>query len=115
MLYLQATQGEPIGFLQEARCGDLAFFDNDEGRITHVGIMLNPQQIIHASGKVRIDRIDNAGIIQTETGMRTHKLRMVRRYFENILEQAFNPADDHHVPSEKFEGGIQHDDAEDLF
>jgi hypothetical protein len=82
--YLQATQGEPIGFLQEARCGDLAFFDNDEGRITHVGIMLNPQQIIHASGKVRIDKIDNAGIIQTETGMRTHKLRMVRRYFEKV-------------------------------
>lgn len=82
--YLQATQGEPIGFLQEARCGDLAFFDNDEGRITHVGIMLNPQEIIHASGKVRIDKIDNAGIIQTETGMRTHKLRMVRRYFEKV-------------------------------
>ncbi|MBO9631596.1 MAG: C40 family peptidase [Chitinophagaceae bacterium] len=80
--YLQATQGEPIGFLQEAKCGDLAFFDNDEGRITHVGIMLDTQQVIHASGKVRIDKIDNAGIIQTETGMRTHKLRMVRRYFE---------------------------------
>lgn len=81
--YLQATQGEPIGFLQEVRCGDLGFFDNEEGRITHVGIMLNPQQIIHASGKVRIDKIDNAGIIHTETGMRTHKLRMVRRYFGN--------------------------------
>lgn len=82
--YLQATQGELIGFLQEAQCGDLAFFDNDEGRITHVGIMLNPQEVIHASGKVRIDKIDNAGIVQTETGMRTHKLRMVRRYFGKI-------------------------------
>ncbi|QEC42749.1 C40 family peptidase [Pseudobacter ginsenosidimutans] len=82
--YLQATQGDPIGFLQEARCGDLAFFDNDEGRITHVGIMLNPEEIIHASGKVRIDKIDNAGIIHAETGVRTHKLRMLRRYFERV-------------------------------
>ena len=79
--YQQATQGEAIGFLQEAKCGDLAFFDNDEGKITHVGIMLNDQEIIHASGKVRIDKIDNAGIVNVDTGLRTHKLRMVRRYF----------------------------------
>ncbi|NML21098.1 C40 family peptidase [Pseudoflavitalea sp. G-6-1-2] len=79
--YQQATQGEAIGFLQEAKCGDLAFFDNEEGRITHVGIMLNDHEIIHASGKVRIDKIDNAGIINVDTGLRTHKLRMVRRYF----------------------------------
>lgn len=79
--YQQATQGEAIGFLQEAKCGDLAFFDNEEGRITHVGIMLNDHEIIHASGKVRIDKIDNAGIINADTGLRTHKLRMVRRYF----------------------------------
>jgi hypothetical protein len=77
----QATQGEPIGFLQEAILGDLAFFDNDEGRITHVGIMLSNQTIIHASGKVRIDKIDQAGIIHNETGERTHKLRIVKRYF----------------------------------
>ncbi|WEK38153.1 MAG: C40 family peptidase [Candidatus Pseudobacter hemicellulosilyticus] len=79
--YLQATQGEPIGFLQEARCGDLAFFDNAEGRITHVGILLNEAQIIHASGKVRIDPIDNAGIVNGETGERTHQLRLLKRYF----------------------------------
>ena len=77
----QATQGEVIGFLQEARCGDLAFFDNEEGRITHVGILLNDHSIIHASGKVRVDRIDSAGILNTDTGMRTHKLRIIKRYF----------------------------------
>src|SRR4051812_13424340 len=55
--YLQAGQGEVVGFLQEARCGDLAFFDNAEGRITHVGILLNDQEIIHSSGNVRIDKI----------------------------------------------------------
>lgn len=79
--YQQATQGEVIGFLQEARCGDLAFFDNEEGRITHVGILLNDQVIIHASGKVRVDKIDNAGIINIDTNQRTHKLRIIKRYW----------------------------------
>jgi gamma-D-glutamyl-L-lysine dipeptidyl-peptidase len=79
--YLQATQGDVVGFLQEARCGDLAFFDNAEGRITHVGILLNDQEIIHSSGNVRIDKIDNAGIINVETSVRTHKLRIIKRYF----------------------------------
>jgi hypothetical protein len=79
--YLQATQGEGIGFLQEAKCGDLAFFDNAEGRITHVGILLNDHEIIHSSGKVRIDTIDNEGIINTDTRERTHKLRLIKRYF----------------------------------
>lgn len=77
----QATQGEGIGFLQEAVCGDLAFFDNAEGKITHVGILLNDSEIIHSSGKVRIDRIDNQGITNLETGERTHQLRLIRRYF----------------------------------
>ena len=79
--YQQATQGEGIGFLQETNGGDLAFFDNAEGRITHVGILLNDHSIIHAAGKVRIDRIDSAGIVNSDTGERTHTLRMIRRYF----------------------------------
>jgi gamma-D-glutamyl-L-lysine dipeptidyl-peptidase len=79
--YLQATQGEVVGFLQEARCGDLAFFDNAEGRITHVGILLNDHEIIHSSGNVRIDKIDNAGIVNAENNVRTHQLRIIKRYF----------------------------------
>ena len=79
--WMQAKQGESIGFFQEARCGDLAFFDDEEGMITHVGILLNDQEIIHASGKVRIDKIDNAGIINMDTQQRTHKLRIIKRYF----------------------------------
>lgn len=77
--YQQATQGEVVDFLQEAKVGDLAFFDNPEGRITHVGILLNDHEIIHASGKVRIDPIDNQGIINSDTGVRTHQLRIIRR------------------------------------
>lgn len=78
--YQQAVLGEVVGFLQEAKCGDLAFFDNAEGKITHVGMMLDNARIIHASGKVRIDPIDNMGIIHSETGERTHQLRIVKRY-----------------------------------
>ncbi|MFC4230604.1 NlpC/P60 family protein [Parasediminibacterium paludis] len=78
--YQQAELGEALGFLEEAICGDLAFFDNEAGLITHVGIILNNHQIIHASGRVRIDTIDSAGIISSDTGLRTHHLRVVKRY-----------------------------------
>ncbi|MNR29975.1 hypothetical protein D3C85_1473970 [compost metagenome] len=58
----------------------MAFFDNDEGRITHVGIMLNANEIIHASGKVRIDPIDDQGIYNAELGKYTHRLRIIKRF-----------------------------------
>lgn len=77
--YQQAECGEPIGFLQETKCGDLVFFDNAEGRIVHVGILLNAATIIHASGNVRVDKIDHAGIIHSSTGERTHHLRIIKR------------------------------------
>lgn len=76
---LQATQGHIVDFLQETHAGDLAFFDNEEGNITHVGIVLDNQKIIHASGKVRIDNIDHQGIYNTELQKYTHKLRFFRR------------------------------------
>ncbi|TDQ08515.1 C40 family peptidase [Pedobacter metabolipauper] len=76
----QAEQGVLVDFLPEVRPGDVAFFDNDEGRITHVGIMLSPSEIIHASGKVRIDQIDNQGIYNAELGRYTHKLRIIKRF-----------------------------------
>ncbi|WP_343308098.1 C40 family peptidase [Chitinophaga niabensis] len=79
--YQQATQGELVALIQEAKGGDLAFFDNEAGKITHVGIMLNDQQIIHSSGKVRIDPIDHQGIVNADTGLRTHNLRLIRRLF----------------------------------
>lgn len=80
----QAEQGEAVSFLQEARCGDLAFFDNAEGHINHVGILLNDHTIIHAtetSGAVVIDAIDTGGIISKKLRTRTHQLRIIKRYF----------------------------------
>ena len=56
----------------------MAFFDDDEGKIIHVGIILEENYIIHASGKVRIDRIDQQGIFNTEIGSHTHKLRLIK-------------------------------------
>ena len=75
----QSMMGEDLGFLQEARCGDLVFFDNEEGKIIHVGLLLNDHEIVHAAGKVRIDNIDGAGILHSQTGERTHRLRMIKR------------------------------------
>jgi cell wall-associated NlpC family hydrolase len=78
----QAEHGDIVKSLHEAVCGDLAFFDNEEGKITHVGIVLNPHEIIHSSGKVRLDKLDKEGIVNLENKQRTHKLKVIKRYFK---------------------------------
>jgi len=75
----QAMVGEDISLLEEARAGDLLFFDNEEGNIIHVGIVLNDNKVIHASGKVRIDLIDHQGIYNQKLKKYTHKLRLIKR------------------------------------
>jgi len=75
----QASQGEPLSFIEESEPGDLAFFDNEEGLITHVGIIMEDNYIIHAHGKVRIDRLDHSGIFNAEKRVHTHKLRVIKR------------------------------------
>ncbi len=77
--YQQAEQGETLSFVEEAEPGDLAFFDNDEGRIIHVGIVMNDNKIIHASGKVRIDGFDHQGIFNNDKKNYTHRLRILKR------------------------------------
>jgi gamma-D-glutamyl-L-lysine dipeptidyl-peptidase len=76
----QSTQGIIVNFLQEAICGDLAFFDDEDGKIIHVGILLSANEIIHAHGKVRIDAIDNFGIVNGYGKNRLHKLRLIKRF-----------------------------------
>ena len=75
----QAEEGDPVEFVELAEPGDLAFFDNDEGRIIHVGIVLSDRRIVHASGRVRIDTLDQQGIFNAEEKRYTHKLRLVKR------------------------------------
>ncbi|MFN5319458.1 MAG: NlpC/P60 family protein [Bacteroidia bacterium] len=77
--YQQAEHGQTLGFIEETLPGDIAFFDNEDGRIVHVGLLMGDQKIIHASGKVRIDRIDHEGIFNEETGRYTHRLRLLKR------------------------------------
>ncbi len=77
----QAQQGRTINLLEESKPGDLAFFENQEGKITHVGIILSGNKIIHASGKVHVDKLDHQGIFSEETNKYTHKLRVIKRFF----------------------------------
>lgn len=76
----QATQGDVLSFIEESEPGDLAFFDNEEGIITHVGIIMNDYNIIHAHGKVRIDKLDHSGIYNADLKRHTHKLRVIKRF-----------------------------------
>ncbi len=81
----QMEMGVVLDFLSNAVCGDLAFFENDQGEINHVGILLNDHEIIHASegnGRVTTDLIDHQGIISKTSGKRTHQLRLIKRLNE---------------------------------
>jgi len=76
---MQSLVGQTINFVNEAKKGDLLFFDNEEGAIVHTGIVLEPGKVLHASGKVRIDRFDHQGIFNSESGAYSHKLRVIKR------------------------------------
>ncbi len=78
----QIGHGKEINFLEEAHKGDLMFFDNKAGKISHVGLLLDQGLIIHASGKVRIDLIDHQGIFRKDYGEYSHKLRMIKRILD---------------------------------
>ena len=75
----QVELGDALDFASEAQIGDLAFFQNEEGRIVHVGMICAPGKIIHASGQVRIDRLDDTGIFNADTGQYSHHLRIIKR------------------------------------
>jgi hypothetical protein len=77
--FQQADQGETLSFVEEAEPGDLAFFDNEEGRIVHVGIVMDNNKIIHAAGKVRIDGFDHQGIFNNDKKDYSHRLRLLKR------------------------------------
>jgi cell wall-associated NlpC family hydrolase len=76
---IQSQKGETLNLIIEAAPGDLVFFDNEEGEIIHVGIILADGKIIHASGCVRIDEIDHNGIFNKQLNKYTHKLRLIKR------------------------------------
>ena len=75
----QSVQGSALSFIEESEAGDLAFFDNKEGEICHVGIIMDHNYIIHVDGKVRIDRLDHTGIFNTEDGKYSYQLRVIKK------------------------------------
>ena len=76
----QVTQGEPVAELKQAQAGDLAFFDHEDGKISHVGIIIDPERIIHCSGRVKVEKLDTTGIYNTEQGGFSHHLVTIRRF-----------------------------------
>ncbi len=75
----QIKEGELVYFLPEIQPGDLAFFGNEDGKIVHVGMMLDNERIIHCSGQVRIDYLDQTGIFNKERNEHTHRLQVIKR------------------------------------
>ncbi|MUP45782.1 hydrolase Nlp/P60 [Gramella sp. BOM4] len=75
----QARDGEALSFIEESEPGDLAFFDDQDGTINHVGLIMQENYIIHVDGCVRVDRIDHSGIFNTELRRHTHKLRVIKK------------------------------------
>ena len=78
----QVKEGELVYFLPEIQPGDLAFFGNEDGHIVHVGMMLDTEHIIHASGQVRIDYLDQSGIFNKERNEHTHRLQVIKRIIQ---------------------------------
>jgi hypothetical protein len=76
----QVQQGEMVDSLKEAKAGDLVFFDHEDGKISHVGIVIDPERVIHCSGRVKVEKLDSNGIINTETGEYSHHFVKIKRY-----------------------------------
>lgn len=75
----QATQGTPVSSLSEAKAGDLVFFDHEDGKISHVGIVIDSERVIHCSGRVKVEKLDKKGIFSAEQGDYTHHLVRIQR------------------------------------
>lgn len=74
----QVHVGNDVDF-NEVQSGDLAYFENKSGKITHVGICNGEGEIIHAAGHVRKDKLSKDGIVHIESGYLTHKLTRIKR------------------------------------
>ena len=76
----QVNKGKRVLDVTCAKLGDLVFFSTKTS-ITHVGIYLGNNKIIHASGKVRIDKLDEKGIFNKDLQSYTHVLNTIKRVF----------------------------------
>ncbi|WP_116124254.1 NlpC/P60 family protein [Lewinella sp. IMCC34183] len=81
-------QGRGVDFVLQCQEADLAFFQDDRGRIVHVGLILSGGQVLHVCGRVRIDPLDHFGIFDRERGRYSHRLRIVRRLLPDAPPEA---------------------------
>ena len=75
----QVTQGRAVAKLENVQAGDLVFFDHEDGKISHVGIAIDAERVIHCSGRVKVEKLDETGIFSAEQGVYTHHLAAIRR------------------------------------
>jgi cell wall-associated NlpC family hydrolase len=75
----QAQKGVTINFISDAKPGDILFFSADTDNISHTGLLLSKETIIHAAGRVKRDRVDHQGIWCSEANRYTHRLRLIKR------------------------------------
>ena len=99
----QVEVGETVDFVEQSQAGDLAFFEDRKGRLSHVGILLEDRKIIHASGQVRIDKIDHFGIFNVDTEKYTHKLRIVKRVLPTAPKSAQKESSDENEVNNQIE------------
>jgi cell wall-associated NlpC family hydrolase len=76
--YEQAEIGKDVSF-EDCQENDLAYFSNASGKIIHVGILGKDRQIIHASGRIRIDELKEQGIWNEEYEKFSHSLTHIKR------------------------------------
>lgn len=77
----QSKQGKEIKSISDVQPGDLVFFTSNHTRGEHVGLALEKNKIIHSAGKVRIDHLNEEGILNLDTKIYTHHLSGIRRIF----------------------------------
>lgn len=99
----QVTQGRSVDFMEQCQAGDLAFFDNGRGDINHVGLILPDCHVLHATGKVRIDKLDHFGVFSHDTKRYTHQLRIVKRLLPDAPPQDATATEAAKQPTEAFD------------
>ncbi len=75
----QVTCGRMVASLAKVKAGDLVFFDHEDGKISHVGIAIDAARVIHCSGRVKVEKLDETGIFNAEAGLYSHHLVTIRR------------------------------------
>ena len=75
----QVKQGRKVSDRKKVQAGDLLFFDHHDGKISHVGIAIDAERVIHCSGRVKVEKWDEQGIYSAEQGTYTHCLAAIRR------------------------------------